>query len=191
MKHIITTIIFCLTLAACSEPIDSESTETESKQTPAIVAVTPSFSLANLADIIDSIYNLQSIEFLPASKRAKNNFYEFTDSSNVIEFKSYISFQIVTYTSDSAASLEFAKIKGIATILKERRSYTMNIDHLLKKGGISIILADNKIISHDLRCNMAPVDYENNKKLISRIEQQATKSDWVTSFCGWSKVEMK
>ena len=190
MKSSFLILPFILLLSACNSS-ESDFQDNEKSVAFSDTAISMSFKESNFFSILDSVYNLETIDFQHSNQVTKDRYYEHTDSVNVINFTSYLTFNLVEYNSASAAQKEFSLIRTKAQHLKARRKAPSEIHRLFYKGGVTYILADNYIISHKMRCSSSNTDYKKDKILVNQIEESGSNTDWIRSQCGWNVIEMK
>jgi len=194
-------ILLFLSLFSCNKAIEKENKNYKAK-TESIIPVTkpPENKLDNLkfklefekiSDIIKSTFNVKNIEPKKLYKSTQTEYYKLIDSSKVIDFKRYSNFLIIEFENPTSAKIEFEKIKTIAKKSINNRRNITEYHHIFSKGGISFNQIDKWIICHLLSCNMNPKDYEIDKKFTSNLETLNIEVDWITSTCGWGKLELK
>ncbi len=79
--------------------------------------------------------------------------------------------------------------KGFGKLLQEDGKYSRKIDKLFRKGGVSYVLVDKRILCRNLRCNMYPLDYIKDTEFKKELCSKSNQCNWLRIRCGWDKVE--
>ncbi len=149
------------------------------------------FEFDKISEIIKSTFEIENLKFTNADKIINESFYPLLDSTKIKNFKHYPSFIVIEFTNKENAENEFGKIKSVAQKALMNKNELHDYYNIFHKSGISYNLIDKWIVGHLLACNMYPKDYEIDKQFTSGLEQLDSQVDWVRSFCGWSKIEVK
>ncbi len=144
-----------------------------------------------ISDIIKSTFEIEKPEYKKVFKPLKMEYYTLIDSTKVNSFKKYSEFLIIEFENQNDTDNEFKKIKTIAEKSLKDKKELFDYYGIFSKSGISFNKVDNWIIAHLLRCNMNPKDYEIDKKFSSELEKLDSEVDWIRSYCGWGKIEIK
>lgn len=140
--------------------------------------------LEKILSIIDSIYDLDSVE-LNKKFWGKERFFKHIDSTNMIEWKSYLTFTIFEFQSPEFSKKEYEKIKSIKKKIDNQEKFEFDPYDIFVKSGVTYVLLDNFIISHQLRCNMEKHHYDTDTEFAKTLTSLSTKSsDWLTFRCG-------
>ena len=193
--------ILCLVFLSCKNANEKEteqiqivvdSTElnntTTEKQN---VKIKPDLEFKEISGTIKSHFGIESIEFTKAHKILKESFYPLLDSTKIKGFKHYPEFLVIEFTNLENAENEFEKIKLVAQKILENKKELHGYYNIFHKSGVSYNQIDKWIVSHLLACNMEPKDYEIDKNFTSELEKLGYEVDWIRSFCGWGKMEIK
>lgn len=144
-----------------------------------------------ISEIIKSNFGIENPEFIKVFEQLEMEYYTLIDSSKVKSFKKYTEFLIIEFENSTDSDYEFKKIKTIAEKSLKDKKELFDYYGIFSKGGISFNKADKWIIGHLLRCNMYPKDYDIDKKITSELEKLDFEVDWIRSYCGWGKMEIK
>ena len=191
------TPIIILFLISCSNIKEDQSIDKEIKEIVKIEKIEEINSSSEILEsqekkileIIDTVFNLDSIDLENPKNHIKSSFYEHIDSSNVIDFKKYLTFNILEFNTETNANNEFKKIKSIVDSIKSNPRLGSHYHRFILKSGVTFIYFDNYILSHNLRCNMEPIDYEKDMNFINNIELLHSNTKWLRIKCGWCKFE--
>ncbi|MDJ0646283.1 MAG: hypothetical protein QNJ57_09915 [Flavobacteriaceae bacterium] len=194
-------IAFLLVLLSCKNEVKKESKETPLRvdSTEAKFAsiydqmesIESELEFETISQTLESTFKFGKPELKPVYKPLVANYYSLIDSNKVINFKSYLTFLIIEFDSPLNSKKEFAKIKAIAQESLNDKSVFKEYGGIFSKGGISFNQIDKWIIAHYLRCNMLAKDYETDKKFTTELEKLNFELDWLRSYCGWAKMEIK
>lgn len=144
-----------------------------------------------ISEIIKSNFKIENLEFSNAHKILIKSYYPLLDSTKIKNFKHYPKFLVIEFTSKESAENEFEKIKTIAKKSLKDKKELFNYYGIFSKSGISYNKVDKWVIGHLLGCNMYPIDYEIDKNFTSELKKLDAEVDWIRSFCGWGKMEIK
>lgn len=190
-------ILLFLSLSSCNKTIEKENKNSKAKTeliipvTKQLVNLKSKLEFEKISDIIKSTFNIENVEPKRLYKSTQTEYYKIIDSSKVANFKRYPNFLIIELENPTSAKNEFEKIKTIAKKSINNRRNLTQYHHVFSKGGISFNQIDKWIICHLLRCNMNSKDYEIDKKFTSNLETLNIEMDWISSTCGWGKLELK
>jgi len=144
-----------------------------------------------ISEIIKSTFEIENPELKEVPKPWKTEYYSLLDSTKVKSFKRYSDFLIIEYDNAKISESEFDKIKTIAKKSINNKKELFNYYLVFSKGGTSFNLVNKWIVTHQLRCNMYPEDYEIDKQMTSEFEKLNYEVDWIRTYCGWGKMEIK
>lgn len=200
MKIRVLTILF-LAFLSCKNATEKEteqiqivvdSTELKVKATEKqIDKIKPELEFQKISEIIKMNFGLENSEFKKVFKPLEMEYYTLIDSNRVKSFKKYSEFLIIEFENQTDCDIEFKKIKSIAKKSLKDKKELFDYYGIFSKGGISFNKVDKWIIAHLLRCNMYPKDYDIDKKFTSELEKLDFGIDWIRSYCGWGKMEIK
>lgn len=198
MKITVLVILFLVLLSCKNETekkteqvqIVADSTEFKIAEKQ-IEKIKPKLEFQKISETIKTNFGIENPEFKEAYKPLEMEYYTIIDSSKVISFKRYSEFLIIEFENQTDSDIEFKKIKTIAEKSLKDKKELFDYYGVFSKGGISFNKADKWIIAHLLRCNMYPKDYEIDKKFTSELEKLDSEIDWIRSYCGWGKMEIK
>ena len=150
-----------------------DSTELKVKATEKqIEDIKPELEFQKISEIIKMNFGIENSDFKIVFKPLEMEYYTLIDSNRVKSFKKYSEFLIIEKS------------------LKDKKEL-FDYYGIFSKGGISFNKVDKWIIAHLLRCNMYPKDYDIDKKFTSELEKLDSEIDWIRSYCGWGKMEIK
>lgn len=156
-----------------------------------IKKIKPELEFQKISEIIKTNFGTKNPEFKEVYKPLEMEYYTIIDSSKVISFKRYSEFLIIEFENQTNSNVEFKKIKTIAEKSLKDKKKLFDYYGVFSKGGISFNKTDKWIIAHLLRCNMYPKDYKIDKNFTSELEKLDSEIDWIRSYCGWGKMEIK
>ena len=151
----------------------------------------PELEFEKISEIIKYTFEIENLKFTNAHKNIKESYYPLLDSTKIKKIKHYPNFIIIEFTNKENAENEFGKIKTIAKKSLSDKKELFDYYGIFSKSGISYNKVDKWLIGHLLRCNMYPKDYEIDKKFTSELEKLNIEIDWIRSYCGWGKMELK
>ena len=200
MKIRVLTILF-LALLSCKNATEKkteqvqiivDSTELKVKTTEkAIANIKPELEFRKISETIKMNFGIENPEFKEVYKPLEMEYYTLIDSTKVKSFKKYSEFLIIEFENQNDSDIEFKKIKTIAEKSLNDKKELFDYYGVFSKGGISFNKVGKWIIGHFLRCNMYPKDYEVDKKFTSELEKLDSELDWIRTYCGWGKMELK
>jgi len=156
-----------------------------------IEKIKPELEFQKISGIIKMNFRLENSEFKKVFKPLEMEYYTLIDSNRVKSFKKYSEFLIIEFDKQTDCDIEFKKIKTIAEKSLKDKKELFDYYGIFSKGGISFNKVDKWIITHLLRCNIYPKDYDIDKKFTSELEKLDSEIDWIRSYCGWGKMEIK
>ncbi|MDG4715327.1 hypothetical protein [Winogradskyella marincola] len=167
---------------------DSTEFKTAEKQ---IEKIKPELEFQKISETIKTNFGIENPKLKEVFKPWKTEYYKLIDSTKVKSFKHYSEFLIIEFENQTDSDIEFKKIKTIAEKSLKDKKELFDYYGIFSKGGISFNKVDKWIIAHLLRCNMYPKDYDIDKKFTSELEKFDSETDWIRSYCGWGKMEIK
>ncbi|GAA3592638.1 hypothetical protein Q4Q39_05705 [Flavivirga amylovorans] len=144
-----------------------------------------------ISETIKSTFKIENLELKEMYKPLKDEYFTLIDSNKVKTFKRYSEFLIIEFENPSDSQNEFNKIKTVAEKSLKDKKELFDYYGIFWKGGISFNQTDKWIIAHFLSCSMYPKDYEIDKQFTTDLEKVAFEVDWIRSYCGWGKMELK
>ncbi len=193
-------IILLLVLVGCSSNVNKEEHVNEIdnvtieinenvEEAREVLPEKTSLSETELINIIDSIFELDSIEIRYPEPESVNSYLEYLDSTSVVSFKRYLTFLIIEMNNEASAKDQFDRLLEQGKLLQEDGKYSRKIDKLFRKGGVSYVLVDKRILCRNLRCNMYPLDYIKDTEFKKELCSKSNQCNWLRIRCGWDKVE--
>ena len=200
MKIRVLTILF-IALLSCKNATEKktelvqivvDSTELKVKTTEKEIAnIIPELEFRKISETIKMNFGIENPEFKEVYKPLEKEYYTLIDSNKVKSFKKYSEFLIIEFENQNDSDIEFKKIKTIVEKSLKDKKELFDYYGVFSKGGISFNKVDKWIVGHFLRCNMYPKDYEIDKKFTSELEKLDSEIDWIRTYCGWGKIEIK
>ncbi len=140
---------------------------------------------------IETTFNIKidKLKILPFD--FKKNYHPLLDSTEIKTIKWLKGFKIIEFENSNISKVEFKKLKAVANKALKNKRALFDYHGIFHKSGVSYNQIDKWIIVHSLRCNMYPKDYKLDKLFTSNLEKLDNEVDWVKSYCGWGKIEVK
>jgi len=149
----------------------------------------PNLEFNYISDLIQSTFKNEKFQPSTLFNRVEGAYQKVLDLGKIETIQEYSDFLLIELKDSKVAKIEFGKLRALAKLTGRERADEFH--DLFRKGGISFNLVENWIVAHYLRCSMDPNEYELDKRFTSELEKSHTEVDWIRSYCGWSKLEMK